>query len=644
MQSRIPDFGRGTVDPFKRVAAQWFANPDDADDPQDDAQVGNAAPEPAHKKWTVMVYLDGNNTLFGPAYEAMKELEKVGSNPDVNVIVQLGAHPSDKSKGGIMQSILNSAMADKKLDTVRRYKVIKDTSDNKEITSPVLQDLGQADMGDPKTVSDFLKWGIQQYPADHYAVVMFNHGAGFAGILSDENKDSLLNMNDVKSVMADAAKAAGKPIDVLDMDACLMAQDAVADAVKGSAHYLVGSEETERGMAQPLSTVIKDLQEGSKQAAMDPADLSKLFVYEAFNQPSGDLLTSTLSATDLTKMPAVADAADKFAQAVMADPGDHAQVRDAIAQSAHFCQGEPYKLYNDYHDLGDFAQRVSTDPKIKDPKVKVAAANLLAAVQAAVVAEEHSGPLYARASGMSSYLPRNFGFDPKPHTDSVDFAHDQDFHTTPYAQDTHWGQMLQAFSKDSLWHDALKHTGMSKDTIDSVDSTLKATGHLTSSVVGLTAGVGNLMGKWEAVRTLAGATAAVPALNGLGALGGVVEVVDGVKALHDAYTNQAPQGISDLLFDNTGRKVNAGFKIASGAALATANIGMLAGLPPVVTIPAAALAVGLPILKAAYDVHHVVGHLKEEAARMQQPTKPVNVPVQDKLQAMTDHNDHLVRA
>ena len=34
-------------------------------------------------------------------------------------------------------------------------------------------------MGDPKVLTDFLRWGAKKYPAKNYMVVIGNHGAGW---------------------------------------------------------------------------------------------------------------------------------------------------------------------------------------------------------------------------------------------------------------------------------------------------------------------------------------------------------------------------------------------------------------------------------------------------------------------------------
>jgi len=47
----------------------------------------------------------------------------------------------------------------------------------------MIEDLGETNTGDPKVLSDFILWGAKNYPAEHYLVVVWNHGAGW----DDEN-------------------------------------------------------------------------------------------------------------------------------------------------------------------------------------------------------------------------------------------------------------------------------------------------------------------------------------------------------------------------------------------------------------------------------------------------------------------------
>ena len=52
-------------------------------------------------------------------------------------------------------------------------------------------------MGDYQTLSYFINYGKQNYPADRYLLWIYNHGGGWKGAcMDDTNNDPLLTMDD----------------------------------------------------------------------------------------------------------------------------------------------------------------------------------------------------------------------------------------------------------------------------------------------------------------------------------------------------------------------------------------------------------------------------------------------------------------
>ena len=45
--------------------------------------------------------------------------------------------------------------------------------------------LGEVDMASPTVLTTFLRHGIQTYPADHYGLILWGHGAGWRGFGGD---------------------------------------------------------------------------------------------------------------------------------------------------------------------------------------------------------------------------------------------------------------------------------------------------------------------------------------------------------------------------------------------------------------------------------------------------------------------------
>jgi hypothetical protein len=107
------------------------------------------------KQWTVMVYLAGDNNLDAAALADLAEMKKVGSTAEVDVVAEL-----DRQGGGV---------------GTKRYHLQKGTP----LTKDAVEDLGETDTGDPAVLKSFIQWGIQNYPAEKYMVVLWNHGAGW---------------------------------------------------------------------------------------------------------------------------------------------------------------------------------------------------------------------------------------------------------------------------------------------------------------------------------------------------------------------------------------------------------------------------------------------------------------------------------
>lgn len=121
--------------------------------------------------WTVFVYLCGSNLESSKGYASgdMEEMIESSANDDIQFVVETGG----SSKW------FNDVSADKN----QRY-VIKNGKAN------LVKEIDAANMGDSKTLADFLNWGVENYPAYNMGLVMWDHGGGcIYGACSDETAD-----------------------------------------------------------------------------------------------------------------------------------------------------------------------------------------------------------------------------------------------------------------------------------------------------------------------------------------------------------------------------------------------------------------------------------------------------------------------
>ena len=122
-------------------------------------------PKPStNKDWTFMVYLDADNNLEGAGIDDINEMEMVGSDSNINILVQIDRIPGYDTSNGDWRDC-------------KRYYVTKDYSSS-SIGSTEVGDLGEVNMGSSSTLSNFISWAKSNYPADNYALILWDHGSG----------------------------------------------------------------------------------------------------------------------------------------------------------------------------------------------------------------------------------------------------------------------------------------------------------------------------------------------------------------------------------------------------------------------------------------------------------------------------------
>ena len=187
----------------------------------------------ADKDYTVMVYIVGSNleSRYGAATNDLNEMIGAGIDYNkVNLLVYTGGSKRWNS------------------DISNTYNSVLNMADGESLQ--VAAKTGEtADMGTPQTLADFINYCTTNFPARHYGLVLWDHGAGpLWGYGSDElfSNDSLL-LDELKTAMDQTAFGGSQKLDWVGFDACLMGSIENANLWKDYAKYLVGSEELEPG-------------------------------------------------------------------------------------------------------------------------------------------------------------------------------------------------------------------------------------------------------------------------------------------------------------------------------------------------------------------------------------------------------------
>ena len=109
------------------------------------------------------------------------------------------------------------------------------------------KDLGSVSMTDPDTLSGYIRWGVKNYPASRYQLILWDHGGGSVSGYGYDEKFASSGSMSLAGVDA-ALRDAGVKFDFIGFDACLMATAETALTLTQYADYLIASEETEPGV------------------------------------------------------------------------------------------------------------------------------------------------------------------------------------------------------------------------------------------------------------------------------------------------------------------------------------------------------------------------------------------------------------
>ncbi|MGV8124413.1 MAG: clostripain-related cysteine peptidase [Candidatus Xenobiia bacterium LiM19] len=372
---------------------------------------GNDSEKPPvdKKKWTVMLYSAADNNLETDMVQDVIDLESVGSDKNTNVLVQLDRGESASSISGGWKGC-------------KRF-YLNQGGDSSNLTSPPLQDLGQVNMADPKALADFIKWGVQNYPAEHYILIISDHGGGWTGAISDDSSGGWMETKQIREALEAAEKATGQKLDILGFDACVMASTEVGYELKDSANFMVASQNNEGADGWPYpqiftSRVMKSFQRALREKLdIEPEEVAKKIVKEAEGFQSA---LPTLSAVDMAKMDGLAKATDGFAEKLIATDTPKATLMSIIKST---------KSFSGYKDQFDFAERLVKSADVKDEELKKAAREMMDAVKNTVIAEEHSDSMKG-AHGLHIELP------------SYASTTSQEYKGLKLSQDTRWDEAL----------------------------------------------------------------------------------------------------------------------------------------------------------------------------------------------------------
>lgn len=252
--------------------------------------------------FTLLVYICGSDLeqKRGAATANIAEMLSADIPDGVNVILQTGG--SSKWRNFDIPS-----------DRSNRYAVKNGTLELIESNPPV-------NMGSERAFSDFLKFGIEKYPAEQTAVIFWNHGGGSAvGVCSDAlNGNDFLTLSEISSALESVGLK--KKLSFVGFDACLMANYETARILAPYAEKMIASEELEPSGGWDWKKTLENLS--------DPTEIAK-----GYAEKNADTDYYTVSVIDLEKFGIVEDLFSRVVEKI--GRGE----KNLFARAAYYAQG-----------------------------------------------------------------------------------------------------------------------------------------------------------------------------------------------------------------------------------------------------------------------------------------------------------------
>ena len=402
---------------------------DDGSDPEPDST----------DQWTFMVYLDSDNNLESAGIDDLNEMEEAGSTEDVNIVALM-----DRAEG---YDTTNGDWTD-----WRYYYVDKDPAGSNgeiistEIEYPLLENGSEPNMGDPQTLIDFVTWTMNEYPAEHYMLSLWDHGGGIRGVCWDDSTPDHdnLDLHDLKAAFSTIQNETGESIDIIGFDACLMAGASITYQISPYCDIVVSSEATESNDGWPYELLLVDLVD---QPTLSPETVARKLVehyVESYGVAEPWVTQSAFVTADLGLLWTDLDEVCQILmdnlpdyEASIADSRENAESYDLTKEGPYLPEMSGYPM-SDLWDFLEELERVEHGTGL-DAELMNAITRVKNSMSAARIAYG-SGTDMPDSHGLSIYFPQTDDTGTSTYSDAYD--------ELDYAEDHLWDDFLKAYYVD----------------------------------------------------------------------------------------------------------------------------------------------------------------------------------------------------
>ena len=258
-------------------------------------------PASAQPSWAVYMYFCGSDLERndGTATMNLEELFKVPLPENVTFFIQTGGSSKWHLKG------------------VPSNKLGRFVYDSKGFRE--LQTLPDASMGKKETLTEFLSFAGEHFPADRRMIVFWDHGGGsLGGFCYDDKFEDNLSLNDLQYALENSLgkNPAEPPLEMVSFDTCLMATLETANVLQGYSKYMTGCQEFMPGYGSDYQSWAGAI---ARNPSLEGRELGQIicdtFMKRCREYECDEM--ANMSLVDLDKLPALNDAYEKLGRAAL---------------------------------------------------------------------------------------------------------------------------------------------------------------------------------------------------------------------------------------------------------------------------------------------------------------------------------------
>ncbi len=331
--------------------------------------------------WTIFVYICGSN-LESEVWMATSDMQGMldaSTDENIKFVVQTGGSTE-----------WHNGMSDpSRLDRFVIYGGDITLVDNQPC----------ADMGSSETLSDFLKWGISEYPAQNMGLILWNHGGGsISGVCFDDLYDgNSLTLRDIDQALLSINDMMTYNFEFIGFDACLMNTLESANILASHAYYMYASQEVSYGFDyKAIGEYLK------KHPTADGAELGRVVAdsYYEMCEDYGFEDSVTMSVIDLSRIDELVTSFNAFTSQLYSACYNESGTMTGMVRNVLKADN-----FGGNNDAVGYTNMVDLDGFIDAGRPYAEGADAVkSALQSAVVYAKN-GPSHPQASGLSLYYP-----------------------------------------------------------------------------------------------------------------------------------------------------------------------------------------------------------------------------------------------